>query len=172
MNLSCTFSTAISGACALLFAISNVNAQQVNRYQIPTYSSVIDASRSFAVIAVRNASGGPTCNVSVTFKTLSGQDVCTLSMNLPVTHTGHFCTRPTANSSFPCTTNSTIFIAVCSNPLTYNLGNAVVRSDNTPGCEKIQVDAIQFHTRDVNDAFVDSRSSLRVVKAGIGSAGD
>jgi hypothetical protein len=152
----------------------------IARYQIPWYQSVSaaylapGASRSFAVVAVRNANpaGGPTCAISVTFRTLQGVDFCTVVLNIAPKSTGSFCTRP-QQGVFPCANTSLNATCTSSGGITGILGgNAIVASANNPGCEKIQIDAAQYYTRDVNDTQVESVRTLRVMKAGSENEGD
>jgi hypothetical protein len=196
MNARSIILASLAGASTWLIGVSLAAAQQsllgnpglanaprpsaipvghIARYQIPKYQSYAPGngiSRAFAVVAVRNANpaAGVTCGVSVNFRYSESSDACTVSLSIAPKNTSYFCTRAASYSSFPCFAGSQV--AVCSPSLNGSIGNAIVASENTPGCEKIQVDAHQYFTRDANDAMVDSAFALRVFKAGSENEGD
>ena len=147
------------------FAAPALPTGHVARYRV-TYmksNTAATALRTATVVSITNQSS-VSCGTSVDFK-VGSSTVCTTSVTIAPGTTVDHCSRTIPSGITSCN-------ATCSPSLTFDEGHAIVGSSSTTGCEKIAVSARTYYTSSTSDSPVSAVTDAKVVKLGVGNAGD
>jgi len=146
-------------------AASALPAGHVPRYRVTYLNSQTGApNRSATVVSITNQSNA-SCSTSVDWRVGFGGVSCTTTLTLGAGQTGEHCARSVPGAISVCN-------VTCSPELTSIEGSAVVGSINRGACNKIAVDARVYHTTGNADDAVAAISNPKVVRFGLGNAGD
>jgi len=140
-------------------------AGHLARYRVTyTSSQTTAANRTSTVVSITNQSG-VRCVTSVDWRIGFAGLACTTVLTLGAGQTGEHCTRGLPVQVSACN-------ATCVAALVNYEGSAIVGSRNIAGCQNIAVSARTYHTTGSTDSAVAAATDAKVVRFGVGNAGD